>query len=85
MWLINEVDTLNFELECVIDNLWAVHGNMEEDQGANWEKTNNAVFSVYLQLKAIHDQIQAAIDTTIERQKSGGPEQKRNVAKTDGN
>lgn len=72
MDLINDVEMLNFELECAIDNLWAVHCNMEEDQGANWQKTNNAIFSVYLRLDAIKTEIQAATNAAIEQQKKEG-------------
>ena len=74
---INDVDMLNFELECAIDNLWAVHSNMEEDQGANWQKSNNAVFSVYLRLIAIKNELQSATNAAIENQKgySAGGEQ----------
>lgn len=72
MDLINDVEMLNFELECAIDNLWAVHCNMEEDQGANWQKTNNAIYSVYLSLNAIKNEIQAATDAAIQRQKKEG-------------
>ena len=69
MDFINDVDMLNFELECAIDNLWAVHSNMEEDQGANWQKSNNAVFSVYLRLIAIKDEIHAVTNAAIEKHK----------------
>lgn len=71
MDLVNYVEMLNFELECAIDNLWAVRSNMEEDQGANWQKSNNAVFSVYLRLVAIKDEIQAATNAEFEKRKNG--------------
>lgn len=77
MDLINDVDMLNYELECAIDNLWAVHSNMEEDQGANWQKSNNAVFSVYLRLIAIKDEIHAVTNAAIEKQKGNNAGRKQ--------
>ena len=72
MDLISEMDALNFELECAIDNLWAVHGNMEADKGANWRNSNNAVFSVFMRLYSIKKEMRAAIDAAVEQQKNEG-------------
>lgn len=68
MHLINEVDTLAFDLECAIDNLWAVHTSMEEDQGANWQKSANAVCSAILRLIDIKKSIQEAVRVEVEKQ-----------------
>lgn len=61
MYLVNQADALSFELECAIDNLMAVHSFMEDDQGANWQKSANAVFSVFLRLRDINKELQEAV------------------------
>lgn len=48
MQCIQEVSGLTDELEFALDNLCMVHHAMEEDGGANWQTSNNAVFCVYL-------------------------------------
>lgn len=60
-----EVDTTNFELECTIDNLLAVHAAMEADGGANWQKHCNAVFACYLLLNGIHKQLDELTDQEV--------------------
>lgn len=58
MWdLIDDVNMLTNELEWALDNLEAVHTTMEEDEGANWQRRCNAVFSVYLQLHSIRERL----------------------------
>ena len=69
----HEISALNDELEFTLDNLSMLVSAMEEDGGANWRRSNNAVFSVYLQLISIHKRIdeitEAAIRGNAERKK----------------
>ena len=71
LWeLINDVGLLNNELEWAIDNLDAVHTTMEEDEGTNWQRRCNAVFSIYLQLCSIQKRIDASIDQAGREQRA---------------
>ena len=54
----NELGDITFRLECAVDNLGSVHGAMEEDGGANPTIFCNAVFSVYLQLLSLKEELQ---------------------------
>lgn len=45
---LQEISSLTDELDFALDNLCMVHHAMEEDGGANWQVSNNAVFFVYL-------------------------------------
>lgn len=67
MWeLINDVDMLTYELECATDNLAAIHSTMEKDEGANWQRYCNAVFSVYLQICNIRERLDVRTDQAID-------------------
>lgn len=62
---VHEISSLTNELEFALDNLSMVHNAMEEDGGANWQRSNNAVFSVYLQINSIWKQLDAATEAAI--------------------
>ena len=53
-----DLDEITFRLECAVDNLGVVHGAMEEDSGANPKIFCNAVFSIYLQLMDLKEELQ---------------------------
>lgn len=58
MWeLIVDMETMNFELECAIDNLSAVHTTMEADGAANWQRMCNAVYSACLQMRSLQERM----------------------------
>ena len=65
MQCVHEISSLNDELEFALDNLSMVHNAMEEDGGANWQRSNNAVFSVYLQLNSICKQLNEVTESAI--------------------
>lgn len=70
---LNDVDDLSFRQECALDNLVSVHTIMEEAEGANWKMHCNAVFSAYLQLRNLHEELTSCVDQTIaERRKIKG-------------
>lgn len=58
----SELDEITFRLECAVDNLGAIHGAMEEDGGANPKIFCNAVFSAYLQLLSLKEELQQLSD-----------------------
>ena len=71
MWeLINDVDILNFELECVADNLSAIHSTMEADEGRNWQHLCNAVFSVCLHIQSIQERLDKRVDNAADALKA---------------
>ena len=68
------IETINIDLECLVDNLNAVHIAMEEDGGANWKSMCNAVYSAWRQLRCLQKELAAEIDTAYEeayKQKAG--------------
>ena len=71
MWeLINDVDMLNNELEWAMDALAAVHTTMEEDEGANWQRRCNAVFSVYLTVCSIRERLEETTAQAAEKMRA---------------
>lgn len=52
-----DMELLEFELECALDNLGAIHSVMEEDGGTNWQKLTNAVYSAECMFHDIHKRI----------------------------
>ena len=67
--LLNDMDDLTFRLKCALDNLNSVHTIMEEAEGANWQMHCNAVFSSYLQLCVLYEELTSCVDqATAERQ-----------------
>ena len=65
------MELLEFELECALDNLGAVHTAMEEDGGMNWQKLTNAVFSVECMLHDIHKRIEQRTEQAGEEWSEG--------------
>lgn len=56
------IDVIGSELECLADNLNAVHIAMEEDGGANWKSMCNAVFSAWSQLHRLQKELAEEVD-----------------------
>ena len=65
-----DMELLEFELECALDNLGAVHTAME-DGGMNWQKLTNAVFSVECMLHDIHKRIEQRTEQAGEEWSEG--------------
>ena len=57
-----DMSLLVFELECAVENLNAVHSQMEADGGANWQSLCNALYCTYSHLYNIKKEMQAEID-----------------------
>lgn len=66
-----DMELPEFELECALDNLGAVHTAMEEDGGMNWQKLTNAVFSVECMLHDIHKRIEQRTEQAGEEWSEG--------------
>ena len=66
-----DMELLEFELECALYNLGAVHTAMEEDGGMNWQKLTNAVFSVECMLHDIHKRIEQRTEQAGEEWSEG--------------
>ena len=64
--LINDVDALNIELDCAIDNLLTIHDAMAADEGRNWERLINAVYSVCLQFKSVQKQLDKRVNNAVD-------------------
>lgn len=69
VYLLQELDGLQVELDGGVDTLWAVHECM--DHGHNRaEDYNNALFGAYCLLKRISKELRAIIDN--EHEQRGG-------------
>lgn len=68
MWeMITELDVLAYELECAIDNSYAVHTTMEADGGINWQRMCNAVYCAWLQMGDIQARMCDLSDQTTSK------------------